>query len=63
MLFVLAAIGAVTVAVLLWRSFGAPAGESAPPRTRAPRKVTAPDDDAEFLRSLDERNRKDGGDH
>ena len=59
MLFVLAAIGAVTVAVLLWRAFGFQPEETAP-RSRG--RVTAPDDDPEFLRSLDKRNREDGGD-
>jgi hypothetical protein len=63
MLFILAAIGAITVAVLLWRSFGAPASETPPEssRTKPPRRVTAPDDDPEFLRSLNKRKPEDGG--
>jgi hypothetical protein len=60
MLFVLAAIGVVTIAVLLWRAFGVPANETTPRSTR-PRRVTAPDDDPEFLRSLDKRKPEDGG--
>ena len=61
MLFVLAAIGAVTVAVLLWRAFGVPANETTPRSSRPTRRTSAPDDDPEFLRSLDKRNREDGG--
>ena len=53
MLYLLAAIGIVTIAVLLWRAF-------APTRVEVgarPRPV-APDDDPDFLRSLGERNRR-----
>jgi hypothetical protein len=60
MLFVLAAIGAVTVAVLLWRAFGVPANETAP-RSSQPRRTTAPDDDPEFLRSLNKPKPEEGG--
>ncbi|WP_026425809.1 hypothetical protein [Actinokineospora inagensis] len=58
MLYLLAAVGAITVAVLLWRAFG--------PRTagvaqrRGP--VVAPDDDPEFLRGLEKFRRRDDGD-
>jgi hypothetical protein len=57
MLYLLAAIGAVCVVVLLWRAF------VANPTTVAERRVTrptrrpgpvAPDDDPEFLRRLGE---------
>lgn len=62
MLYLLAAIGAICVVVLLWRAFVAnpnpnptPVGErrvSRPSRRTGP---IAPDDDPEFLRSLNER--------
>lgn len=52
MLYVLAVVGAITIAVLLWRAFGPrPAGVS--PRS-VPRRPVAPDDDPDFLRRLDE---------
>ncbi|SDN15989.1 hypothetical protein [Allokutzneria albata] len=52
-LYMLAAIGAVTISALLWRAFG-------PEQTSKPRAVTlAPDDDPEFLRRLDERKRRE----
>lgn len=51
MLYLLAAIGAIAVAVLLWRAFAVrPAGV----RSRRPARL-APDDDPEFLRRLNER--------
>jgi hypothetical protein len=62
MLYVLAAIGAICVVVLLWRAFVANpttvVGEqqrrvSKPPSRRS--GPVAPDDDPEFLRSLNER--------
>jgi hypothetical protein len=55
MLYLLAAIGAIAVAVLLWRAF------IARPESVAPRRTTrsvAPDDDPEFLRRLDENKKK-----
>ena len=62
MLYLLAAIGAVCVVVLLWRAFVAnPAAASERRVPRPPRPATrrpapmAPDDDPEFLRSLNER--------
>ncbi|MDQ3577191.1 MAG: hypothetical protein M3443_06240 [Actinomycetota bacterium] len=53
MLYLLGAIGALTVAVLLWRAFGVRTAESSPRTTRL-----APDDDPEFLRGLDKRRRE-----
>lgn len=54
MLYLLAAIGAVTIAVLLWRIFGAEhAGVAS--RRSAP---VAPDDDPDFLRKISEQQRK-----
>jgi hypothetical protein len=51
--YLLAAAGAITIAVLLWRAFGAErVGVSA---RRAP---VAPDDDPDFLRKLAEQQRK-----
>jgi hypothetical protein len=54
MLYLLAAIGAIAVAVLLWRAFVARPESVAPRRTRS----VAPDDDPEFLRRLDEHKKK-----
>lgn len=63
MIYLLAAIGAVCVVVLLWRAFVANPTEVAErrvaprpsrPATRRPGPV-APDDDPEFLRSLNEK--------
>ncbi len=52
-LYVLATIGAVTVALLLWKAFG-------PERTAGQRQpVLGPDDDPEFLRELGRRQRPD----
>jgi hypothetical protein len=59
MVYLLAVIGAIAVAYLLWRAFG-------PDRVRVvsrPRRGVAPDDDPEFLRKLAEqakRQREDG---
>jgi hypothetical protein len=52
MLYLLAAVGVVTIAALLWRALS-------PDRVGvgARRQVVAPDDDPDFLRSLGERNR------
>lgn len=61
MLYLLAAIGAVCVVVLLWRAFVAnpAAGDerrvSRPTRPARRPAPIAPDDDPEFLRSLNER--------
>ncbi|WP_216210711.1 hypothetical protein [Amycolatopsis aidingensis] len=59
MLYLLAAVGAVTVAILLWKAFGServgvPSRSSQPTR-QAP---VAPDDDPDFLRKLAEEQRR-----
>ncbi|MGW5647262.1 hypothetical protein ACWEV3_09485 [Saccharopolyspora sp. NPDC003752] len=55
MIYVLAAIGALTIAVLMWKAFGPQAtGEARRPR-QAP---IAPDDDPDFLRRISEQQRK-----
>ncbi|PXY35126.1 hypothetical protein DI005_10515 [Prauserella sp. PE36] len=53
MLYLLAAIGALTIAVLLWRVFGAE-------RVGVPQRpsAVAPDDDPDFLRKLGEQRPK-----
>ncbi len=53
MLYLLAAFGAVTTGVLLWKAFGPESG----PVPRPPGR--APDDDPDFLRELDRRHRSD----
>ncbi|MFC4853100.1 hypothetical protein [Actinophytocola glycyrrhizae] len=59
MLYLLAAIGAVCVVVLLWRAFVAkPTTTVGERRVSRPSRRTgpvAPDDDPEFLRSLNKR--------
>ena len=55
MLYLLAAIGAVCVAVLLWRAFvsnPAEVSERSARPTRTRQGPLAPDDDPEFLRKL-----------
>ncbi|MFE0028667.1 hypothetical protein [Amycolatopsis sp. NPDC059021] len=54
MLYLLAAVGALTIAVLLWRAFGGTQRVGVPTR-QAP---LAPDDDPDFLRKLGEQQRK-----
>ncbi|GAA2329739.1 hypothetical protein GCM10009854_00650 [Saccharopolyspora halophila] len=56
MIYILAAVGAITVAVLLWKAFGADAISAArgPQRSAPP---VAPDDDPDFLRRLDEQRK------
>jgi hypothetical protein len=54
MLYLLAAVGALTIAVLAWRAFG-PEPADVGQRRRAP---IAPDDDPDFLRGLDENRRR-----
>jgi hypothetical protein len=52
MLYLLAAIGAITLALLVWRAFG-------PQHVGvASRRAVAPDDDPEFLRRLGEQTRR-----
>jgi hypothetical protein len=58
MLYLLAAIGAICVIVLLWRAFVAKPTTVSERRVTRPSRRTgpiAPDDDPEFLRSLNER--------
>jgi hypothetical protein len=54
MLYLLALIGAVAVAVLLWRAFVSRPAAVAPRRSRS----VAPDDDPEFLRRLGENKKR-----
>ncbi|MGH3907209.1 MAG: hypothetical protein ACRDTE_23985 [Pseudonocardiaceae bacterium] len=49
--YLLAAIGAATVAVLLWKAFG-------PQTPGARRPALAPDDDPDFLRRLNRRRQE-----
>ncbi|MGH3910508.1 MAG: hypothetical protein ACRDRM_06715 [Pseudonocardiaceae bacterium] len=49
--YLLAAIGAATVAVLLWKAFG-------PQSPGARRPALAPDDDPDFLRGLNRRRQE-----
>ncbi|MCE6995884.1 hypothetical protein LZG04_13895 [Saccharothrix sp. S26] len=53
MLYLLAVIGALTIAVLLWRAFGPDRVDTAPSR-----RFVAPDDDPDFLRKLGEQRKK-----
>ncbi|MCI2417021.1 hypothetical protein MOQ72_06260 [Saccharopolyspora sp. K220] len=56
MVYVLAAIGALTIVVLMWKAFGPdPTGAA---RRRPRQAPIAPDDDPDFLRRLDEQKRK-----
>jgi hypothetical protein len=56
MIYVLAAIGAITVAVLMWRAFG-PEGTGT---GQARRRPVAPDDDPDFLRRLRDQKHNNG---
>ncbi|MGI9207510.1 MAG: hypothetical protein ACR2I3_06055 [Rhodococcus sp. (in: high G+C Gram-positive bacteria)] len=51
MLYLLALIGAVTLAVLLWKAYGPNSG-------KPPTRVVGPDDDPEFLDELARRIRQ-----
>lgn len=53
MTYLLAAVGAITIAVLMWKAFGPRAAEVTTNRT-----TIAPDDDPDFLRKLGEKHRK-----
>ncbi|MGH3859022.1 hypothetical protein [Actinokineospora sp.] len=53
MTYLLAAVGAITIAVLMWKAFGPRAAEATTTRT-----AIAPDDDPDFLRKLGEKTRK-----
>jgi uncharacterized iron-regulated membrane protein len=61
MLVLIAFVVAALVAFVLWRTMTA--GQDGPPlrparRDTTPRRVTGPDDDPDFLRTLDERTRR-----
>lgn len=56
MIYILAAIGAITVAVLMWRAFG-PEGTTTGASSTRP---VAPDDDPDFLRRLGDQQRNKG---
>lgn len=63
MIYVLAAIGVVTLAVLMWKAFGpdTEALRNGSLRGDRPKKnPVAPDDDPEFLRKISEEQRKKG---
>lgn len=51
MLYLLALIGAVTLAVLLWKAYGPKSGTT-------PTRVVGPDDDPEFLWKVDREVRR-----
>jgi hypothetical protein len=51
MIYLLAVVGALTIAVLMWRAFG-PQAAAVP----TARKTIAPDDDPDFLRKLGEKH-------
>lgn len=53
MLYLLAVVGALTIAVLLWRAFGPNRVDTAPSR-----RFVAPDDNPDFLRKLGEQRKK-----
>lgn len=57
MLYLLAAVGVVTIAVLLWRAV-TPDRVSVGARPRG--RWVGPDDDPDFLKRLDEQNRDPG---
>lgn len=52
MIYLLALIGLVTLAVLLWKGFG--------PQPSPRGRVRGPDDDPEFLWQVDRKNRQPG---
>lgn len=54
MLYLLAAVGALAIAILLWRAFGVSERVGATTKSRQ----IAPDDDPEFLRKLREDQQK-----
>ncbi|RCW46885.1 hypothetical protein DFQ14_101225 [Halopolyspora algeriensis] len=56
MIYILAAIGTITLIVLMWQAFG-PVRDAVNDRTDRSQPV-APDDDPDFLRRLDEQRRK-----
>lgn len=56
MIYILAAIGAITMIVLMWHAFGPVRDAVNGGSSRS--QPTAPDDDPDFLRRLDEQQRK-----
>lgn len=59
MTYLLAAVGAIAVAMLLWRAFGPDRSGGTGLATRGSGgSPSAPDDDPDFLRKLDEHNRR-----
>ena len=61
MLFLIAFVGAVIIALVLWKAMNASRSET-PPVARRPQnpgparpRVSGPDDDPDFLRQLDEK--------
>lgn len=56
MVYILAAIGAITLVVLLWKGFG-PVRDTLEQQNERPERP-APDDDPEFLRRIAEQQRK-----
>ncbi|SNR69687.1 hypothetical protein SAMN06265360_11514 [Haloechinothrix alba] len=53
--YLLAAVGVITIAVLLWRVLSSERGDTTPTHKAAP---VAPDDDPDFLRKLSEEQRR-----
>lgn len=62
MVVLIALIGAAIVGLLMWKAMNLTRDEAStrPPVGRP--RVSAPDDDPDFLRQLDERRRRDGKD-
>lgn len=58
MQYLLAAVAAVAIAVLLWRLFAAERVGVPGEQRRQPPRPVAPDDDPDFLRKLGEQQRK-----
>ena len=60
MQYLLAAVAAIAIVVLLWRAFAAErVGVPDDPRPKPKPRPIAPDDDPEFLRKLGEQQRKE----
>ncbi|GAB3501293.1 hypothetical protein [Amycolatopsis cihanbeyliensis] len=59
MLYLLAIVGTVTVAILLWKAFGSErVGVPSRPTRPIRQAPVAPDDDPDFLRKLAEEQRR-----
>ena len=61
MVVLIALTGAAIVGLLLWKAMNLTRDEASTRPSVRPR-VSAPDDDPDFLRQLDERRRRDGKD-